>query len=494
MSGSEEPGRDPHLQAALRHAPDGEAGVPPLLRARIVAAAQRSADASRRRRPWWRRLDAGWSPWRMGGAGTAAAAVLAATVLWVGRDEQPAAPELRRTPQGPVTGQSSAERRPPASDLELMASGAPGSRTVSPGSPPITSGAGDTSARSSAEPAPARPSATSPPDPNRKAEAGRDTAAARRAAANDAAAQAGTAAAASERAAAQERRSAQELRRSAPLLPEQAAVAAAAPATAQAPAPAPAVAPAPERPTPFADALPPPPARTAPPSRSTPPAAEAAAPTRQDQRADGIAALRMRQGATGGGVPERASAPAVAPAASPAPSPAPSPAAGPAAAPPDAPSPAAPATPAPAMPSARPSAAQGAVAPAGAARSAELGGSAMLSASRQALVEAWLTVPDAASWRGRAPSGVEAPLAAGWLADLAAATRGRWIVAPSGPTSSTEAAAPTDVWTLVHPSGKRASLTWVAGGVVVCDLQASRCEQTRIEQATMEMLRQRLRR
>jgi hypothetical protein len=90
---------DAHLRAALRHAPDASTGAPPLLRARIVAAAHRSADASRRAQPWHQRLTQGLSaPWRMGGAGTLAAALLAATVLWVGRDEQPAAPSSRSTP------------------------------------------------------------------------------------------------------------------------------------------------------------------------------------------------------------------------------------------------------------------------------------------------------------------------------------------------------------------------------------------------------------
>ncbi|MCW5633911.1 MAG: hypothetical protein KIT17_11300 [Rubrivivax sp.] len=90
--------RDPRLQAALRHAPDADQNAPPLLRARILAAAHRRAGSlaqqGERRRAWWR-LDFDTSPWRLGGAGTAAAAVLAATVLWVGRDEQPQAPDLR---------------------------------------------------------------------------------------------------------------------------------------------------------------------------------------------------------------------------------------------------------------------------------------------------------------------------------------------------------------------------------------------------------------
>jgi len=118
----------------------------------------------------------------------------------------------------------------------------------------------------------------------------------------------------------------------------------------------------------------------------------------------------------------------------------------------------------------------------------------MLSMSRQPLVETWLSMTDPASWRRRAPSGEEAPLAAAWLREFVAATRGRWAAAPAGGTASADSVAAGEAWTLVPPGGRQMRMTWVAGGVVVCDLQAARCEHARLEEAALAALRQGLRR
>ncbi|MBL8344747.1 MAG: hypothetical protein JNN03_04850 [Rubrivivax sp.] len=91
----------------------------------------------------------------------------------------------------------------------------------------------------------------------------------------------------------------------------------------------------------------------------------------------------------------------------------------------------------------------------------------------------------------------EAPLAAGWLSELVAATRGRWTTAPAGTagsTGSTDAMAAAEAWTLVQPGGRQVTLTWLAGGVVACDVQAARCETARLDEAVQVALRQGLRR
>jgi hypothetical protein len=118
----------------------------------------------------------------------------------------------------------------------------------------------------------------------------------------------------------------------------------------------------------------------------------------------------------------------------------------------------------------------------------------MLTVSRQPLVETWLAAADPAAWRRRPPGGDEAPLSAGWWAEFVAATRGRWKAAPTGTAGSADARAAAETWTLVQPGGGHVTLAWVAGGVVVCDVQAARCEQARLEEAAQEALRQGLRR
>jgi hypothetical protein len=487
MSRDEEPGRDPHLQAALRHAPDGQVSVPPLLRARIVAAAQRSAEASRQQRPWWRRLDAGWNPWRMGGAGTAAAAVLAATVLWVGRDEQPVAPDPRPMPSAQITDRTESATRPSAAPPESTASPTSGARTA-PAAPRGVDLERDNPLAFRSSP-PAQPPATTQPVPDRKLEAAREASTARRTGgANDAVTPAATAAAAANRAAgraaerateparegpadgaaaqATEQRAAAATRRLAPPPTGSPAIAAAAPAPA----------PAAERPAPFVDAAPQTAARDGASPRAAAHAvqAEAAAPPRPEQRSDS-SVMRMRQGAAAGATAGPAPAPSPAGAVTSA-----APATAPAAA--------------SAMPAVRAPAAQGATAPPGPARDSAIGGSAMLSASQQSLVETWLAAAGPTSWRRRAPSGEEATLAARWWPELVAATRGRWTSAPMGTSDSTFAVAAGEAWTLVRPDGRQVSLTWLAGAVVVCDLQAARCERARLEEASLEALRQGLRR
>jgi hypothetical protein len=87
---------DEHLLAALRHAPDAHALPDELLSARILAAGRQAAARSR---PWWQRWLGSGSAYAWGGAGSLAAALLAATVLYVGRDEVPKAESSTASPQ-----------------------------------------------------------------------------------------------------------------------------------------------------------------------------------------------------------------------------------------------------------------------------------------------------------------------------------------------------------------------------------------------------------
>ncbi|MBI5717479.1 MAG: hypothetical protein HZC37_07310 [Burkholderiales bacterium] len=463
--------------------------MPPLLRARILAEARRGTEMARAQRPWWRRIDAAWTPWRMGGAGTAAAAVLAATVLWVGRDEQPAAPDLRPAPQSPaerrsaspgVTAPATAPRPAPAPAAPALSSpaapqaseaAAPGAATAltAPGTPPAPTPSRDApradrrgadvreAARRSQPPPPPAPPSPRVAEAARMADAAPQAAAEREAqSANDARVR--DEGAATERAR-QVARHAEMARGSAPASPSP-------------PAAAPSPAPPRERPTPFVDATPAaPPATAAPASPPPPPAAtEAAAPTRRDRQEVDASGSRFHR--------ERAAVPASAPVA---------------AAPPSiTAAPAAPASPPTVQaPSAVGVTAAAPASPAGPARPSrgfEVGGRELRSVSRTAMVEAWSTLPDPAAWRRRAPGIVEAPLARGWLTEFAAATRGRWTAVEARTATSGE------TWTLVHAGGRQARLIWLPGAVIACEPQTERCEQARLDEAMLAALRQGLRR
>jgi hypothetical protein len=102
---------------------------------------------------------------------------------------------------------------------------------------------------------------------------------------------------------------------------------------------------------------------------------------------------------------------------------------------------------------------------------------------RELMVERWLSSADAAAaWRRRAPGGEEATVASRWIPEFDAATRGRWVAAAAGDAAG-------EAWTLMPPGGRQARLFWVPGAVIVCDLVAGRCEQARLEAATLESLR-----
>lgn len=116
---------DPHLQAALRHAPDAQLAAPAELSAQILAAAHRSA-AEAPRQPltaptgWRLRL---WARWRQPQASAAMATVLLAGVvglLW--RDEQPGPASKLDLDPGPTTAQAplaAAPTPPPPSPQTL---------------------------------------------------------------------------------------------------------------------------------------------------------------------------------------------------------------------------------------------------------------------------------------------------------------------------------------------------------------------------------------
>lgn len=502
MSGADEPRRDPHLQAALRHAPDTDVGVPPLVRARIVAAARRSAEEAQRRRPWWRRLGSAGMPWRMGGAGTAAAAVLAATVLWVGRDEQPAAPDLRPAlpaatspaPQaGPGTPASPSAPGVPAGVTDEGVPASSGRPSPQQSAPRVERAAGEartaapvpfpspatpaTPAPTAAEPvdatrAPppprARVPATAAPQAERATEApppptaaqARDAdhaarAVARQAAAERAAAEQAAARAARSREVEGTRQASEAARRL-----QGGAASRAEPvddgAVAQGAAPRAARSPSGGEVAPPSPAAPPPP----PPAAAAPPAD-----------------VRAFEGAAGG---VRASPPA-----SPAPSPRAAPPAG------DRPSALADAAPT-ASRIARPSAA---ASPGSGASDLAVGGATPAPARAGAeqrersvahpLVERLLAEPDPAAWRYNTANG-DVTLPVGWWARLAEATRGRWEAAPAGTVPAGEA------WLLTRPDGRRLRLVWAPDVVALCDVQANRCERARVEGPAQAKLREEL--
>ena len=112
---------DPHLQAALRHAPDAQLAAPAELSAQILAAAHRSA-AEAPRQPvtapsGWRL----WAWWRQPQASAAMATVLLAGVvglLW--RDEQPGPVSKLDLDPGPTAQAPLAAAPPPPSPPEAL--------------------------------------------------------------------------------------------------------------------------------------------------------------------------------------------------------------------------------------------------------------------------------------------------------------------------------------------------------------------------------------
>ncbi|MBL8290159.1 MAG: hypothetical protein JNL85_19385 [Rubrivivax sp.] len=124
------------------------------------------------------------------------------------------------------------------------------------------------------------------------------------------------------------------------------------------------------------------------------------------------------------------------------------------------------------------------------------------------LIEGWLQSSDPSQWQQRREPGMSpAPLPAGWLAELAAATRGRWqpvdqrtaaarsAEAGSDAGGSRPAAADAGGWlTLVQPGGATVRLLLASAGVTLCDVPSGRCEQARLEAAQAQALQRSLRR
>jgi hypothetical protein len=129
---------DPHLQAALRHAPDADRAAPPALSAQILAAAHRSAaqqaapaaagDTRPGFRAWWNRQ---WTAWTSAGPRAALATLLMAGfvgLLWRGETPGPAVdgtspiPTVSAPPAPPAPPQQSAAATPNAVSQSLPAS------------------------------------------------------------------------------------------------------------------------------------------------------------------------------------------------------------------------------------------------------------------------------------------------------------------------------------------------------------------------------------
>ncbi len=93
---------DPHLQAALRHAPDAEVQAPPEIAARVLAEARRAvapAPVPPWWARWWQKAGTGWMP-----QGAFATLLLAGLITLLWRDDQPG-PAVEAVPV--------AESRPP---------------------------------------------------------------------------------------------------------------------------------------------------------------------------------------------------------------------------------------------------------------------------------------------------------------------------------------------------------------------------------------------
>lgn len=140
-----------------------------------------------------------------------------------------------------------------------------------------------------------------------------------------------------------------------------------------------------------------------------------------------------------------------------------------------------------------PAAARTAAAPAPAAPSPQALGAARVPspvtrAARASVAESWLTSSDLSVWRWRSATGEEGALPSDWLASLVAATKGQWT-----PVDSATAAAATEQVVLLHEGRPRGRLTWVGGGLVACE-PVGRCELAALSNATLDALRQALRR
>ncbi|MES2959895.1 MAG: hypothetical protein V4792_17025 [Pseudomonadota bacterium] len=186
MSLDDDP-RDPHLLAALRHAPDRDLAPPPQLTAAILDHAQRAlhvgrADGSRWRAAWAQL----WQPAPMAAFGTVAMATLIG-VLWSGQEIPDATPSLRSAPASvaaptasnqasgmsaaPMAAQDSAPTAPPP---ERPPTAAPAPRPPTPASkasPLARAAESSLPLPSVPRPAPAPAPAAAPPAPTHERQA-----------------------------------------------------------------------------------------------------------------------------------------------------------------------------------------------------------------------------------------------------------------------------------------------------------------------------------
>lgn len=111
---------DPHLQAALRHAPDARVEAPPEIAARVLAEARRAV-APAATPPWWarwwERAGAGWMP-----QGAFATLVLAGLITLLWRDDRPG-PAVESAPVAESPAPALGPANPPAvAELAAVAS------------------------------------------------------------------------------------------------------------------------------------------------------------------------------------------------------------------------------------------------------------------------------------------------------------------------------------------------------------------------------------
>lgn len=111
---------DPHLQAALRHAPDAGVEAPPEIAARVLAEARRAVAAPPARRwwaRWWPAAGTGWMP-----QGAFATLLLAGLIALLWRDDRPG-PTVEPGPvaqsPGPELGRAAA---PATAEVAAVAS------------------------------------------------------------------------------------------------------------------------------------------------------------------------------------------------------------------------------------------------------------------------------------------------------------------------------------------------------------------------------------
>jgi hypothetical protein len=120
---------DPHLQAALRHAPDARVEAPPEIAARVLAEARRAV-APVATPPWWARwwarAGAGWMP-----QGAFATLLLAGLITLLWRDDRPG-PAVESAPMAKSPAPAAAPAATPAAAELAAVASAPGAAPAAP--------------------------------------------------------------------------------------------------------------------------------------------------------------------------------------------------------------------------------------------------------------------------------------------------------------------------------------------------------------------------